>query len=132
LTIEEALFQLLASAPRLAAITDGRVYPDTLPQEATLPAVVFSVISDIPDTAHDGDSGHATAVVQADMWADSRMTCAAMKNAIRLDLNGTRHEVGDWKLTAVLTNTVPDYSPDLRLKRYITEFRVQSWGGLDG
>ena len=89
-----------------------------------LPAAVFLVPSDIPFTAHDGDSGLATAVIQTDFWSDNRLECAQMRAAARADLNGFTGVIGDLHLSVVETGSSPDYNPDLTLKRSITEWRV--------
>ena len=125
MTIEEAWKQLLSTvAVNLTAMIDGRIYSDVLPNNVTLPAAVFLVPSDIPFTAHDGDSGLATAVIQTDFWSDNRLECAQMRAAARADLNGFKGVIGDLHLSVVETGSSPDYNPDLTLKRSITEWRV--------
>lgn len=50
MTVEDLTTFLTASAP-LTAVIGGRVYPQLLPQHATLPAIVYSQIhSDSPNT----------------------------------------------------------------------------------
>jgi hypothetical protein len=125
--LDEAIADLLVNAATLSGLVNGRVYPDTVPQSVTLPAVAYSIISDIPETAHDGSAPneYGQALVQVDLWDVQRQGCAQMRDALRRDLNGFRGEAAGLRLTAVVTGITPDFSPELRLKRYIVEMRVQ-------
>ena len=124
-TIEEAWKALLVAGANLNVIIGSRVYADALPKGVTVPAATFLIVSDIPVTAHDGDSGLSTAIVQTDFWSTSRLECASMRAAARADLNGYDGTASGLQVTAVLTGSSPDYNPDLTLKRAITEWRVQ-------
>lgn len=124
-TIEEAWKALLVAGANLNVIIGSRVYADALPEGVTVPAATFLIVSDIPVTAHDGDSGLSTAIVQTDFWSTSRLECASMRAAARADLNGYDGTASGLRITAVLTGSSPDYNPDLTLKRAITEWRVQ-------
>ena len=87
-TIEEAWKALLAAGANLNVIIGSRVCADALPEGVTVPAATFLIVGDIPVTAHDGDSGLSTAIVQTDFWSTSRLECASMRAAARADLNG--------------------------------------------
>lgn len=124
-TLEEAWMSLLTNGTQLDAIIDGRVYPDRLPENVTLPAAVFIVPSDIPFMAHDGDAGLTTAVVQTDFWSTSRLECAQMREAARADLLGHVGDVAGLNVKITRLSSVPDNDPGLTLKRVICEFTVQ-------
>lgn len=124
-TIEQAWITLLRAGANLDSQIDGRIYPDRLPNNVTVPAAVFLVVSDIPDSAHDGDSGFSTATIQTDFWSPDRLELAAIRAAVRADLHGYTGTAAGLRLSVVMTGSSPDNDPDLALKRLITEWRVQ-------
>ena len=48
-SIDAALRAKLAATSAVTALVSTRIYPDELPQGSTLPAIRYSLISDVPD-----------------------------------------------------------------------------------
>lgn len=89
--IEKALYALL-----VAADTDAgtRVYPLSLPQNPTLPALTYQRVSTPRDLSHDGDQGYADARVQINCWAHRSPSnlgydqAKTLADQVRVALNG--------------------------------------------
>lgn len=62
--------RLIADAPT-AALVGTRVYPNELPQNVTLPALVYNVVSDVPENSFTGDTSTRLKAVrlQVDCYA---------------------------------------------------------------
>jgi len=70
----------------VSAVTDllvARVYPDKLPQGATLPAAVLHVISGSDESDLGGLVGVAHSRVQIDAYASTRLAASSLATAIR-------------------------------------------------
>lgn len=48
-----------------------RMYPDTLKEGSPMPALVYQLISDVPELTQDGDSGLLSPRVQIDVYSDA-------------------------------------------------------------
>ena len=88
----------------VAAIVGTRIYPDHLPQGATLPAAVYHVVSGTDEVDLAGMSGVAHARVQIDSYATTRAAANALSTAIRDALAAT-HNRGLWGTVATLGTT---------------------------
>jgi hypothetical protein len=73
-----------------------RVYPERLPQDVTLPALVYQLIrSEGPTYAHEGDVGLDRIRVQFDCWADTYDGAMALFSELRSLISGFRGAWGD-------------------------------------
>lgn len=83
--IEAAVFSALTGNVPLAALVGTRVFPDQLPQETQVPALVVTVISDVPESSLDGASSAAVsnALVQVDVYAKTREETRAVATAVK-------------------------------------------------
>jgi hypothetical protein len=92
-----------------------RVYPLTLPQDATLPAVVYQVVSDVPTISHSTAQDHPTWTgtsrsdtrVQFGCYAADYDAAEALCDELRSLAVGYRGLWGDVEVDSVL--------PDIRL-----------------
>lgn len=66
--IEQALFELLTGDGPLAALVGTRVYPLVLPQNPTLPALVYTELRSSALVAADGDTGMRESRFQVSAW----------------------------------------------------------------
>lgn len=90
--LEKKVFAALASwAPLIALVPSTRTFPDALPQETELPALVVNVISDVPRSSLDGAVSSAlhNARVQVDAYATTRVKARQVGEAVKgaMDLN---------------------------------------------
>ena len=94
----------LIGTAAVAAILGTRIYPDHLPQGATLPAAVYFVVSGTDEVDLAGMSGVAHARVQIDAYATTRTAANALSTAVRDALAAT-HNRGLWGTVATLGTT---------------------------
>lgn len=78
---------LMADAP-FAALIGGRIYPGKLPQEQTMPALTYSIISGGSTVTTDGADGLANPRVQIDSWGSDYLQMVNAFDAVRKILNG--------------------------------------------
>lgn len=81
--IGEALRTKLLSYSTVSSLIGQRMYPDVLVKSATLPAVVYYVISTQRDHMLSGVGKSAHARVNIECYARTRSTCNAISKAIR-------------------------------------------------
>lgn len=96
-----------------SAITDvcsTRITPDTLPKNQPLPAIVYSVISNIPAHHLGGRSEIAFARVQLDVYASTRDAANELGELIRLAVDGQSGAWGNhYVRTCHMENDITDY-----------------------
>jgi hypothetical protein len=66
----------------LAALISTRIYPHTLPQEPTLPALTYFRVSTAPVHNHNLDYAWALKRFQFDIYAATYLVCLAVKDAL--------------------------------------------------
>ena len=95
----------LLATTGVSTLLGTRVYPDRLPQGATLPAAVYHLISLREEVDLAGLTGVGHARVQVDAWAETRLAANALALAIRdaLAASGGR---GTWG-TVYVSGCVP-------------------------
>ena len=74
---------------------DVAIYPSEAPEDATLPAVAYSIISNIPGRKLSGASGEATARVQIDVESTDHAEIDTLAHTLTTSLHGYRGEIGD-------------------------------------
>lgn len=85
--MEEALIARLLATTGVSALVGSRVYPGSVPQGATMPAVVVNVISGGPLYADDGEVGLDNTRVQIDCWATTYSSAKTVARAVRDSLS---------------------------------------------
>ena len=88
MTIEEALKSRLTSYAGLAALIGSRAFPMALPENPTLPAVVYQRISGTREQALGGSTGLARPRFQVIVWATTYAQARAAATQVRLALDG--------------------------------------------
>lgn len=71
MAIEEELVDLLTGDAGIAAVVAARVYPVVLPQNPTLPAIVYQEVRGLARAAADGDTGQRESRFLVSWWAAS-------------------------------------------------------------
>lgn len=105
-----AMRHRLTTTSAVAAILGTRVYPDKLPQGATLPAAVYYGISGIDEPQLSGLLGRAEQRIQIDAYATTRTAANALALAIRNALTGSwgRGTWGPTGATVAVSGCVPE------------------------
>lgn len=98
--IEEGIFTYLSTYEPLVQLQADRVYPDSLPQDPTVPATVFLSLSDPEDYSHSGVTGYKEQRFQFDCWDTEPMGAIRLKNTLRQALGGFKGMMGDTEVYA--------------------------------
>lgn len=94
MSLESALYTLITADAGTAALIGTRCYPLVLPQDPTLPAARYAIISAVPVTTHDAPGGLVRARVQVDSYASTYAGARTLADTIRAALDGYRATSG--------------------------------------
>lgn len=123
--IVEALRSFVLADAAIAALVADRVYPLTLPQGVTLPAMTYQVVFGEHPVIHDGPQGLARARVQFDCWAERYSETVAIAGALRTVLNGYRGAMGAIPdVVAKVAGELDGWEPDVRAFRKTVDFQI--------
>lgn len=119
---------LIAVAP-IAALIGDRVFPQQLPQGATLPAVTYQRIAGQSMIDHEGDAGLGRARIQIDCWGPTGNTgyqqSVDLAETIRAALSGYRGPMGSNPATnARIINVMDIPEPETKLWRRMVEASI--------
>ena len=101
MTVEEAVVSTILANGTVNAITT-RLHPQMLPQEPTYPAIVYSVISNMPDQTLQGPSGLAYARFRFDIIAETNGGAKALAAALKTALDGKSFTVSTYELRSIV------------------------------
>lgn len=109
MTIEEAIYARITAA--LGALIGTRCYPLVIPQDASLPAVTYQIISSAPQITHSGSAGIVETRVQFTIAADEYAQTKAVDLALRALFDGVTFEVigGPAVMLARVDNALDDF-----------------------
>jgi len=91
--LEAGLYAALTGAARVAGLVSERVYPEVIPQEATLPAMAYQRVSGLRGHYHGGGLGLARGRIQLTIVAETYSEAKEVAGAVR-DLFPYRGELG--------------------------------------
>jgi len=131
MTLGAYLRQVLVSDPGVAALSQGRVYSEVLPQAPATPAVVFDVVSADEDLSLEGPTGVRRTSVAVDSWAEKRADATALGIAVRRVLSGHSGAAAGFEVQAVFFITERwAFDPDTGLYRTSQDYEV--WASGEG
>lgn len=93
MNVSGIIYSLLVADTAVTAICSTRIYPLTIPQKATLPAVRIATIAVQPYDSKSGASTLDAIRVQVDTYAASMRVCQQLDEAIRLAIDRHRGSV---------------------------------------
>lgn len=99
---------LLTLLTTTAAKVDDRIYPGFAPQQATRPLLVYQRISDVPQGTMEPATLVWQAVVQFDVYAETRAKAEEIADAVIADLNNHVDTVGDTRIDGITIDNVQD------------------------
>lgn len=112
-TAEESLVARLEAVSGVTDLVSTRIYPDKLPQSATLPAITYQRISTIRETAMGNDTGIARARFQVTSFAATYAALKGVTEAVRAALQRFRGASGGVTVDdCFLENELDLYSGD--------------------
>lgn len=94
MVIEEALYYHLVNDTDVSALISTRAYPNVIPQDASLPALAYQVISRPGGMAHDGPIGIAWPRFQITAQANDFDDVVDLINKVRVALDGFTGTMG--------------------------------------
>lgn len=113
MSVETDFYSAVTGDATLTALLGTRVYPAILPDNATLPALVYSVISQVPI----GSGGCESTRVQVDCYAATYLTGV---KAVRDGLVTLANATGNWTHVAG-----PDfYEDELSVYRQVVDIII--------
>lgn len=101
-TIREAVRGRLVESAEVHDQVEGRVYPGSLPQKATLPAVTFFVPARTGGHNLKGSNGTVVTRVQISAWANRQSEVVAIAEAIRHRFDGFKGLMGEVEILSCL------------------------------
>lgn len=104
------LRSFLLADSTISSLIGSRFYPGELPQDATLPAIVYSTISGYRPQSQEGPSGIVRLRIQIDCWAETYAGAEALAEAVRLRLNGYRGSAGSGEIKGAFFDSERDLS----------------------
>ncbi|WP_144149352.1 DUF3168 domain-containing protein [Paraburkholderia sp. BCC1884] len=103
----------------LAALADGRVYPDVAPAGAVKPYIVYQGVGGVDETTLDGPDTLQNCRMQIAVWSTTRAEAATIMQEIRQAMTAAP------VLGTPIGAPVPDYESDTKL--YGSRLDVSIW-----
>ncbi len=100
-TLEDFIFNRLSNDADVSGVVGTRIYRVKMPDNATLPAITYQVISGAFDETREGPSGMAMPVVGVDCWARSAGATQALAAHARDALHPFRGTYSDLEIHGV-------------------------------
>lgn len=130
MTIEEALYAELAGYAGLSALVGTRIYPMRLPENATLPGVIYYRMSSGRENDFTGATGLAHPTFRVQVWADDYKEAHTVATQVRKALDGNTSQWGGgsgvWA-SGRLMNDVDLLDPDLETPAYGVAMDFEVW-----
>jgi len=129
--IEDGLYWVLTNNIAVAALVGIRMYPIELPQNPTLPAITYQVITPSTGIAHDGLTGVGDSRYQFNGIDDNYDVVIDLMNKVRKALGGYKGTAGTAPNTVVIEAILPvgvgyeAYDP--QIKRYSRSLDFYVW-----
>lgn len=124
--METAIYALLSGVSALTALVATRIYPVQFPEEATYPAVRFTVVSVEQPSAMNDDPRTTGVHVQIDAAADSYGLAIQIRDAIRAGLVRYRGAAGGQTAQDILQEDVHAAYDD-QTQLYLASVELALW-----
>lgn len=127
IVIESAIRAALLADSTVAGLIGDRVYPLVLPQNPTLPAIVYQRIASPPDLSNDGPAGPLRTRLQLTLWASTWSGSRAIAAAVKAVLHGYSGSAdGQDVLLVAEANETDGYESETKLFRVIADYYVHT------
>jgi hypothetical protein len=123
----EAVYSRLSGYSGLTNLVSTRIYPTHLPQDVTLPAVTYTLISAGRESALSTDTGDVRARVRVTTWSDDPSPLEAMNvmDQVRAALKRFRGTAGTVTVKAIyMMNENAFYDFDTRTHYIASDFEI--------
>jgi len=105
---EKAVYAMLTGDSGVTSLCSNRVYPRTLPQRHTLPALVYRLVSAPRELHHSGPETVVEARVQVTAHAETYSAAKGLQAAVQAAADGTTGTLGGVVVERVHTEDGPD------------------------
>lgn len=114
---------ILASTPAVVVALGNRMYVDMLPESATVPAAVITLIDAIPIQGVWHETGWWRSRVQVDIYGKTRGQTEAAADAVQTALRRYRGTVGAATVDDIMLDSArTDFSPDSEVRLFSMDF----------
>jgi hypothetical protein len=120
MSVETKLVTLLAGTVGVSNLVGARIYPATLPQNPTLPAITYMRVTSGPVYSITGYSGLDNPHMQIDCWASTYSAAKALRAAVLTAIDGAT------TLKGVLISDQDMYEDDVMIYRVSMDFSLWS------
>lgn len=125
MSFETTIFSRLSGFAGLSSLVSSRIYPNTLPQNPTLPALTFRRVSTVPFSAMSNDTGVTRCRLQVDVWARKYSDLDAVGDQVRQALQRWRNTgAGTEVLSSFYLNAVDLYEPENEIHHRAMDFEI--------
>ena len=93
-----------------------RIYPEVCPQQATLPVIVYSRVSNNPEYTLSGYSDLENARIQVDTFAETYKEAKVVAGRVKVAMDAAT------EYKAIMVNDMDEYDPELQVYRVIQDF----------
>lgn len=107
--MEEDLVALLLGTAGITTLIGDRLTWDRRQQGASLPALVLTTVSRVPDYTMASASGLERSRIQVDCWATTRASANALGAALRTALSGFNGDLDTVHLTAFVEDEADSF-----------------------
>ena len=133
--IEAGIYYLLHTDAAVLALVAARIYPITIPQDPTLPALAYQLISPSSLIAHDGLCGTGYSRYQITGFDDDYDVLIDLMNKVRVAMGGYKGTLGVAPNQVVVQAILPadtgysNYDP--QIGRYMRALDFMIWHDED-
>lgn len=92
--LSDAIYTRLKNDTAIAALVGARIYPSSLPDGVTYPALSFFMVSDLRDHTLSGPINLSRPRIQIDIWSSKKTEMQKLSKLIRVALDGFSGPVG--------------------------------------
>lgn len=125
MSISSDLRTFLLADATLTTLIGTRMYPLVLPQDPTVPAITYQIISGHRFHSTDGACGLSTPRIQYDCWAATYLEVESLFEALRKRLDGYQGLAGSSQVQAAFFESErDDYEDEAKLYRRSADFFV--------
>lgn len=91
MSAETDTYAILAGGMGSPQPVQDRIFPDSLPDDATLPAIVYRRVGTVPVLTLNSSTDAAQVTIETECWANTRAAANALANAINAAMIAASH-----------------------------------------
>ncbi|NNF65985.1 MAG: DUF3168 domain-containing protein [Gammaproteobacteria bacterium] len=127
MSAETGIYTHLSTDGNIIALVGTRIYPEWMPQESDMPAIVFSLTSAPREPNFDGPSAYVDRRYQLDCYASTYSAAKSLADAVRVSLDGVTGTLGGENVQLVSLEDERDLSDiegDTAYRRVSMDFLI--------